>query len=224
MHYALGSPRECGYLLYRLSVRCAGCALFSPPPHADPRSCVGCRRGGFLCRAVSGVAHANPSTPSAFLSCAVELLRRGDAKCDQLLRGVGVGGSAGLARPANSTYLAGSADSTETAQGLRGQSLQADWPRLPWCDSETSQHIQMLDLILHLDQKLERLCGQWPTAVDEHGAVQAAKCRRRSASACTVERQPYARPLSGLPTLLPRVTKEDHDDVRMAVGTSEAGP
>ncbi|KAK5077789.1 hypothetical protein LTR70_009409 [Exophiala xenobiotica] len=209
LQYAIGSTYDRGYVVQRLSKHCAECALFPPPALVDPRACVGCRRGGFLCRAGPDSTHPDPSTSPAFLSCAIELLRRGDAKCDQLLqREV----SADVARPALLAQLAQStlpapashvrppADSAETAQAFHDDSLPTNGMRLPWGESEHAQQIQLLDLILHLDQKLERVCSYRPTRADEHGAVQAAQCRRSAGAR------------RSLRTLLPRVKEEHHED------------
>lgn len=68
VQFALSNPRDRGYLLHRLSSPCAGCALFLRPPNADTRDCVGCRRGGFLCRGASSAAQPGPSTTSDFVS------------------------------------------------------------------------------------------------------------------------------------------------------------
>lgn len=69
----------------------------------------------------------------------------------------------------------------------------------------------MLDLILHLDQKLERLCGQSPMITGVYGADQAAKRRRRSASERFVERRRHTGTLSGLLRPLSRVKEEQED-------------
>ena len=69
----------------------------------------------------------------------------------------------------------------------------------------------MLDLILHMDQKLERLCDRRPMTVGEHGTVPAAKRSRQAAGAHVIERRSHVRALNGFRTLLPRVKEEDHD-------------
>lgn len=86
-----------------------------------------------------------------FISCAVELLRRGSARCDQLVAATNRGGG-----------IAAVPDPTRScSQSVFGQSaLHADWTRHSLGGDELPQQIQMLDLILSLDQKLERLCDR----------------------------------------------------------------
>ncbi|KAK5073263.1 hypothetical protein LTR51_005905 [Lithohypha guttulata] len=210
VQYGLGSLHRRGSLLHTLSHRCRGCVLFPHPPNIDARLCVGCRRGGFPCRGASVADDPSPPDASAFLSCAIELLERVDAKCDGLVNRVGSIGSAGAV---------GSDDAnipSETTQSVRWSSVCTDGTRSSWIPRKTAQQIRMMELLLHLDQKLERLGGMETPDADKWDTIQGRKRQRRSSSSYSIQRRrpagPHAVPHGCRSSPLPSTKEEEKEE------------
>jgi len=149
-----------GCFVNRLSTTCGGCTLFVQPLNFDSRSCVGCRRGGFGCRSALAYSHTQLQSRPKFLTCAVELLHRGSSKCDSLMTHFGL------------------EDPKLAHEVRRHESLHEDWGLSMLTGTAFSQEVQILDLILGMDQKLERLCNRNLLGACEHCRRRKIKCLR----------------------------------------------
>lgn len=110
--------------------RCGGCSLFLQEECFDHAHCVGCRRGGYICHGTSTTEIEAPRH-SAFLTSAAETLQRTSSKCNYL--------------------IANSVD--QSSNRLTAATLDYGCSsNLPW------EEAQILDAILEIDHKLERLC------------------------------------------------------------------
>jgi len=179
----------------KLSTTCGGCTLFVQPLNVDSRSCVGCRRGGFGCRSALEYSHVQLHSRPKFLACAVELLHRGNSKCDSLMTHFGL------------------EDPTLT-HGVRGhESLHEDWALSMLTGSAFSQEVQILDLILGMDQKLERLCNRNLMGACEHCRRRKIKCLRGPTCLRGLhERHRQIHSYNGSFRTLLSVKEEEHDD------------
>lgn len=169
-----------------LSTGCRGCILFTMPQDSDSSSCVGCRRGGFACRSALEPCIAQPQPRPEFLTCAVELLHRGHAKCDSLLAHFGLDGN------------------QQKPQIRGGEPQHSDRALSILCGTAFSREVQTLDMILVIDQKLEGLCNRITVGACERCRQRKVKCLRGPTCLRSFER--YRRtPTYGGPlrTLLP---------------------
>ena len=128
-----------------LSRTCDGCSLFAPSATIDHSSCSTCPRGGFICQ---GRRHVFPDTctTSDFLACAIELLSRSLSTCGQIdcQSETQVEHEAGQIRD-------------KTSSTDQDSTLSADWSQLHLRYSSIPLQLQMLDLVLNLDQRLDHL-------------------------------------------------------------------